>query len=46
MLVIFVFDSDQYKIGLAISLLTIFIFICLIIAERVNPLKRYLPCQI
>jgi hypothetical protein len=42
----FVFDPDLYKIGLAVSLLTVLIFICLIIAERVKPLKRYLPWQI
>jgi hypothetical protein len=42
----FVFDPALYKIGLAISLLTILIFICLIIAERVGPLKRYLPWKI
>jgi hypothetical protein len=43
---IFVFDPLLYKIGLAISLLTIFILLYLIIAERVHPLKKYLPWKI
>jgi hypothetical protein len=42
----FIFDPDLHRIGLTISLLTILIFICLIIAERVNPLKKYLPWKI
>jgi hypothetical protein len=42
----FVFDPFLYKAGLAVSILTILIFACLIIAERVNSLQKFLPWKI